>query len=121
MVDQVSAHSSTCYSEKMPSVLPILIFGGYQPEVDLVHQLGGLQGVALALTLHQVVRQAPQVREHQGEELVFRFAASIAPPMQELRDVSHILLMPSKCVQIIARGWWDRRLPPRSGSQRRKL
>src|SRR5262249_5822699 len=59
MVDQVSAHGSTCYSEKMPPILPILVFGGYQTEVDLVYQFGGLQGVALALALHQVTRQPP--------------------------------------------------------------
>ena len=59
MVDQVPAHGSSSYSEKMLPVLPIPIFGGDQPEVNLVDQFGGLQGVALALALHQVVRQTP--------------------------------------------------------------
>jgi len=73
----------------MGPILPIPIPGCDETDVDLVNQLRGLQGVALALTLHQVVRQASQVGEHDGEELVFGLAISVPPLMQEMGNVAH--------------------------------
>ena len=82
----------------MPAVLPILILGRHQPEVDLVHQLGGLPvavttddqlGVALPLALHHVVGKAPQIGDDQPEQFVLGLAVPVAPLMQELRNVAH--------------------------------
>ena len=58
----------------MLPVLPIAVLCRHHAEINLVHQLGGLQGVILALALHQVVSQSAQVGEHQGEKLVFGLA-----------------------------------------------
>src|ERR1700722_721384 len=85
----MSAHSSSRYSEKMLPVLPIAFFSRHHAEINLVDQLGGLQGVVVALTLHQVMRQSPQVWEYQGEKLIFGLATPCSPPVQKERDVSH--------------------------------
>src|SRR5579864_875760 len=66
-VDEIPAHGSRSYSEKMPPALPISIFCRYQAKIDLVDQFGGLQTVPTALALHQIVGQATQIRHHQGE------------------------------------------------------
>ncbi len=92
MIDQISSHGSSRYSEKMLPVLPIPILGRDHAEINLVHQLGGLQGVVLALALHQIVSQSAQVGEDQREELVFSLAASLSPLVQKVRDVSHGLV-----------------------------
>src|ERR1700719_1632671 len=52
VVNKVPTHSSSSYSEKMLPVPPISILGCNQTEINLVDQLGGLQGMTLALTLH---------------------------------------------------------------------
>ena len=59
VIDQVSAHCSSSYSEKMPPILPILVLGSDKAEVDLIDELGRLQAMALALALHQIVGQTP--------------------------------------------------------------
>src|ERR1700722_11618245 len=92
MIDQVPSHSSSSYSEKMLPVPPIPILSGHQTDVNLVDQLGGLQGVVLALPLHQVMSQSAQVREDHGEELVFSLATPRSPLVQKARDVSHGLV-----------------------------
>ena len=74
----------------MLPVPPIPVLGRYELQVDLVNQLGGLQGVAFALTLHQVVSQAAQFRQNQGEQLVFGFSATLSPSPKKLGDVPRI-------------------------------
>jgi hypothetical protein len=55
MINQVPTHGSSSYSEKMLPVLPISVLGSDHAEVNLVYQLGGLQGVTFALPFHQMV------------------------------------------------------------------
>ena len=57
VIDQVSAHGPSGYSEKMLPTPPIPIPGGNHLYVNLVDEFGRLQSVALALAPHQVVGQ----------------------------------------------------------------
>jgi hypothetical protein len=42
--------------------------------------------VTLALTLHQIAREAPQIRDYKVEELVLSLPASLAPSLEKLRN-----------------------------------
>ena len=57
MIDQIPSHGSSCYSVKMLPILPIPFLGRHHAEINLIHQLSGLQGMAFALALHQIVSQ----------------------------------------------------------------
>jgi len=59
VIDQVPTHRSSRYSEEMLPVPPIAILGANQSHVDLINQLCCLQGMTLALTYHEVVRETP--------------------------------------------------------------
>jgi hypothetical protein len=72
----------------MATIPPIPIFGGDHAEVDLIHQLGGFEGVAFPLALHEVAGEAAQLGEDEAEELVFGVAAALAPFLEELGDIA---------------------------------
>jgi hypothetical protein len=72
----------------MLPVLPTSSSSGSQSEVDLIDQVRGFQGMAFVLSLHQVVRQKPQVGEDSLKEFILRIAISYAPSMQALCNIS---------------------------------
>src|SRR3984885_6438530 len=102
MVDQISTHGSSSYSVKMLPVLPISFFGRHHAEIYLIHQLGGLQAVVLALPLHKIVSQPTQVGQYQREELVFSLAAPRPPFVEKVRDVSgRVVHITQRCGRIL--------------------
>jgi len=91
VIDQMSPHGSTSNSEKVLPILPVAIFGGYQPNVNLVDQFGRLEGMALPFAFHEVMRQPAQVRVQAAEKFIFRLCCALPPLMQELGDFSNLL------------------------------
>src|ERR1019366_1674054 len=87
MVYKMPAHGPRSDGEEMPPVLPVLVFRSNKAHVNLVHQFGGLQGMTLPLTPHQVTRQPAKIGHHTSEKFVLGFAAASAPFMQQTRDV----------------------------------
>lgn len=65
MIDQITAHGSSRDREEVAAVLPIPVLGAHQAEIDLIHQFRRLQGMALALPAHQILRKPAQIRHHQ--------------------------------------------------------
>ena len=65
----------------MLPVVPVAIFGADQPKIDLVYEFRRLQGMVLALPLHEVMRKPSQIRQYQREQFVFSLAVSFAPFM----------------------------------------
>src|SRR5205085_6860621 len=54
------------------------------------HQLRGLQGMTLALTLHQIMRQPAKIGCNQREELMLRAAIAFTPLLQEDGNITHV-------------------------------
>ncbi len=67
----------------MVPVLPVAIFGTYQPYINLVYEFGGLKGVSLALAFHQIMCKAAQVWRDKREQLLFGLPISVSPLLKE--------------------------------------
>jgi hypothetical protein len=74
----------------MASVPPIALSGIDEPEIDLIDQFGGLQGVPLALALHEVVGETAQIGHDERKELVLGLGTTFTPPVQKTSDVCSI-------------------------------
>ena len=69
----------------MGAVLPLHLPDVNQPEVRLVHQSGGLQGVAHAFVAHVPAGQAAKLPVDQGHQLLERGLIALAPGQQQTR------------------------------------
>src|SRR5258707_1152133 len=102
------AHGPAGDCEKVLPVLPVhFLCPARKANVDLIDQLGRLQRVALALTLHQVMREPAQVSVDQPEKFVFSLRASFPPLLQELGNLSELTLrhnLPSRFSSILPQG-----------------
>src|SRR4029453_18660256 len=90
MVDEDAPHHARRRAEKMPSP-----FDGHraqrrQPQVGLMDQVRRLQRVLGAFVLQQAGRQAAQLAVDDGEQLLERGRIARVPPVQQMRDVTHI-------------------------------
>jgi hypothetical protein len=91
-VRQDAPHEGRGDAHEMRAVLPIGTRLIHQLQVSYIDQSGGLQGVALALLAHQVVRDAAQFVFHEGNQLVETVLFARTPAEQQTRDRGRIRL-----------------------------
>jgi hypothetical protein len=86
-VDQDPSHQLSGNGDKVRAILPADAAGVDQPDVSLVHQGGGLKGVASLLPTHAAFGQTVEFVVHQRRQLAQRGLIAIAPGHQQRRHV----------------------------------
>ena len=86
IVDQVSAHGSSCNCEEMSPTAPIYFARRIQFHIRLVQERRSLEGVIRALAAQVVRCQPVQLWQHDFEEARFCFAISIPLLSQEVGE-----------------------------------
>src|SRR5262249_46329973 len=69
------------------AVVPVQLRAAAQPQVDLVDEGGGLQGVAVALAAQVPPGDLPQLAVDQRQQFLGRRLVALLPSPQELRDL----------------------------------
>ena len=82
VVNEYVAHERRGNGEKMAFILPLDLSLLAEPQVHLVHERGGLQGVILPLAGHVVPGQTPQLLIHDRGQLIEGCSVSLAPGLQ---------------------------------------
>ena len=90
MVDEDPAHHLRARGQKMRAVVEGDRPGIHQPNEGLVHERGGLQGVAGTLARHVPARDLVHFAVDQRHEVVERRFITGTPPIQQCRDRGRI-------------------------------
>ncbi len=107
-VHQDPAHQASRHRQEVRAVLPADAFDVHEPQIDLVHQRGGLKRVAEPLARHASGGDLTQLRVDQRDQLVERRQVPIAPGEEQLRD--------ALCHRVGAASVAQARFPPSASS-----
>ena len=92
-VDEDAAHRFGRRGEEVSAAVPVLgLFDINQPEVRLVDQGGGLQGLAGVLQGQPLGGQPAQLVVDERQELLRGVRVALLDGVQDARDVTHELL-----------------------------
>src|ERR1022692_3242396 len=84
IVDQLSAHGSSRYSEEMHPI-PQRKIGASQPDIHPIDQFRALERVVWTVAIEQTLRQAPQMGHHNFIEAVLGSLVPSTDPFEKNR------------------------------------
>jgi hypothetical protein len=90
VIDQLPAHLRRHKPKEGLARLNIDGLIPEQPEIRLVHQRGGLQGMVAALVSKEGPGKTPQLVVRRSQQLVGRVRVAFTPAMKEARDVGWV-------------------------------
>lgn len=89
-VDEDPSHDLRSQGEEVHAVLAVHFLCAGKSQIDLVNHCGTLQRQARTLSAHVPLRLPSQLRVDQRHELIERGAITLAPRLEQVRNVNRV-------------------------------